>query len=339
MGLAERLKGMQDTWNAGKEGRVALPDGQYLMQLQSAVFEESQSTNKLMIHREHLVREGEFAGEVLHDYLVLESEYGMRNTADWLEKMGMEPPEEVDAIEKMVQELNNKNPIYTASVKKAKDSDFRNVRILELKSAEAEVEKKQESVPAAAPVKKQVKKVAQEVPTVEEEEEEAAAGEVQVGSVVTFNDGEKDVEGEVQSIAGERLEVKVGDDVYELALDELTGIVEAFSEEQGEPKAEASAAEETDEELSVMIAFAQSQNIAVDENTDKESLKKKLLSYQWDPATLTKDEKEFLEMQGAQFLRKPAPARVVTKKSTPVASPASVKKTAAPVKKKILRKK
>ena len=126
----DRLKQMQETWDGiasgeGMPGQV--PEGIYRMQLQSAELKVSESSDKLMIHRENYILDGEHAGQVVHDYLHLETERGPFFVGLWIEQMGFEIPENAGDIEATVEAIAQTAPIYTGQVKI--NNGFPNVRV------------------------------------------------------------------------------------------------------------------------------------------------------------------------------------------------------------------
>lgn len=126
----DRLQQMQETWGGiasgeGMPGQV--PEGIYRMQLQSAELKLSESSDKLMIHRENYILDGEHAGQVVHDYLNLETERGPFFVGLWIEQMGFEIPENSKDIEATVEAIAQAAPIYTGQVKI--NNGFPNVRV------------------------------------------------------------------------------------------------------------------------------------------------------------------------------------------------------------------
>ena len=79
-----------------------------------------------MIAREHAVVEGEFTGEVVRDYLHLQTDLGPRFVAQWIDRMGHEIPDNPEDLESVVDAISNCQPTYSASIKR--NGDFTNVR-------------------------------------------------------------------------------------------------------------------------------------------------------------------------------------------------------------------
>ena len=136
--LRKRLGMMQDNWEVAKDkGPQEFPNGTFKFQLQNAEVVESQNTNKLQIHLEHLCLEGEPRGKVLHSYLQLEGEWGPVFVQQWISKMGREVPDSMSDVEEVVAEINEAAPIYMGRVKTT-DDGFTNVTITRLVAGEAE---------------------------------------------------------------------------------------------------------------------------------------------------------------------------------------------------------
>jgi hypothetical protein len=68
--MKDKLRQMEDMYQTGKTAPNGPPEGQYLLQIQGARASLSQAGNPMVIF-EHLVVDGEFQGEVLFEYVVL----------------------------------------------------------------------------------------------------------------------------------------------------------------------------------------------------------------------------------------------------------------------------
>ena len=221
----KRLGKMQGNWDAGKEKAAEfgdIPDGLYKMQLQDAEIVESQSSEKLQIHVEHLVLEGEQAGQVYHDYLQLETEWGPVFIAQFIEKLGREVPDNIDEMEEVISEIAEGAPIYMGKLK-TKD-DYQNLRITKLLEGEAE--------------KTEVEK---------EDGDEGEELEWSKGERCTVEIDGEDFEGEVIKVKGKKATVKFDDgdtDTYPLI--ELSEIDEDEDEEEEEEEEETDEATESD---------------------------------------------------------------------------------------------
>ena len=128
--FARRLGQLKESWGAADEGFSQIKPGLYLMQLQSAAVEESASSGRMQIHREHLVREGEMEGEVIHDYMQIETELGPRFVKQWINMMGFDVPDDPTELEEVVAAISDAAPIYRAKV--TEKDGFTNVRIAKL---------------------------------------------------------------------------------------------------------------------------------------------------------------------------------------------------------------
>lgn len=298
--FANRLKNMESHWTTGKDKSPGIPDGEYTCQLKSAELRESQA-GKLMIMREHVVLEGEHAGFEQRDFISLETEFGPRQAAQWIELMGYDVPDQVEGIEEVVAAISGDQPCYTARFKKGKDSDFVNVTIKALVDNVATA-KPAKPAPAAAS-KPATKPAAKAAPIAEESD--------LVGKTVTFNDGTQDYEGTVEAVNANVADVKCGTDVFEVTLDSLTVV-------------------ETAEDASVLIAFAQSQGIEVDADADYAALVEVLNGYEYKKAELTDEELKLAESIGATIIA-PAPAKAAKPAAPkPAAKPAAAKPASKP---------
>jgi len=128
--FAERLAELQGSWESAEEGWDQIPPGQYTMRLQSAAVEESASSGNMQIHCEHLIVEGDHAGEVVHDYLQVETPLGPRFIKIWIDVMGFEVPEDLTELEEVVAAISDAAPTYIAKV--TEKDGFTNVRVQRL---------------------------------------------------------------------------------------------------------------------------------------------------------------------------------------------------------------
>lgn len=303
-----RLNAMQESWATGKNAPTGVPDGQYNLQLESAELKESQTSQKLMIHRKHVVLDGEHTGTTIHDYIVIEGEYGPRNLAEFIQQMGYEVPEQLEEVEGILSAIVNDAPTYTAQVKKAKDSDMRNVRIKSLLNSDGATagmtaaEKKgpmpgspAAKAKAAAPTPQPVKKAAPAKPA--EPEQESLEGK----TVIV-----EDVEYKVKEDKGEALVIESDDEqLYEVERSQVT-----VKEEEATEEAAPEASPEEEETRVGLIAFCQSHDIEVAEDEAIDSLKEKVNQFQWKKSELAPEEVTLLESVEATFeaeAAKPAP--------------------------------
>lgn len=297
----DRLKNMEDNWEHAKElGFGTFPDGRYKFQLQSAEITESMSSGKLQIHREHLCLEGEMAGEVLHDYLQLETEWGPRFTMQWIEQMGREIPESSAGLEEVVAEIAEAAPIYDGIVKTK--GGFTNLRITKLLEGKAE--------PVAEAGGEETSEC-EDFGNYEEgneicaecadaEECKAAGGGEEVVEEETGGDEETDANSEEEHDCADFGTYDPDD----------SGCQECGDAEACKAATEGSGEEEGADELDELVAFCQAQEIEVTDDDDAESLTAKIKEYSWDKKQLLEDEIEMLERIGASFEEpKPAPKK------------------------------
>ncbi len=308
--FGNRLKGMQDAWTQGREAGPGVPNGIYTFQLQGASLGESQA-GKVMITRKHLIVEGDYQGEAVTDWLSLETDFGPKQIARWIDAMGYEVPEDVSDLEDTIAAIASEAPTYTGQLKNR--DDFVNIRVRELvEDAGGEAE-----APAAG--------------TTEAEGEEPEAGETEfsTGDSVTFSDDEGNVvSGTIQSIDGADAKVQdEANDLWEVPLADLTSVESEAGDAGGEGGG--SGGDLRDE----LVAFAQSQDIDVDDDDTVKTVTAKIKDYTWDVDTLTPDEKELLDGIGAFDEDAPEeepepekePAKKTAKKTKPKVKPKATK--------------
>lgn len=151
--FAKRLAKMKEMWDGNKQAprgfQQNVPDGRYTFRLQSAELRESASGN-LIVSREHLVLDGEAAGEVFRDNLQVEHEVGQRITMQWIEQMGFEIPDNPSELEEVVSAIAEAAPSYLGTIKtttsKKDGNDYTNLRILRLLDSEGEEQEEEETV-------------------------------------------------------------------------------------------------------------------------------------------------------------------------------------------------
>lgn len=310
---------MEEAWEAGKKAAPGVPDGIYEMQLQGCELRES-SSGKMMIAREHIITEGACTGEVVRDYLVLETEYGPRQVAEFFKLMGYDDVAAGD-VEDTVAAIATAAPRYQAQVKKGKDSDMRNVRIRAVFDGGGNGAA---APKAKAPVKSVVKP--------------AKAPSIPKGTNVTFSD-ESGTEFSATvkgggSTPGSLLVEAADGECYEVAASDVTVV---------ELEAEAAPIREEDEEAAdneqraALIAFCQANEIEVTEDDTVEQCTEKLNAYEFEREELTDDEYKLLKGIGSTInepKEKPKPKPVMK----PVAAKAPVKSVAKPAKNPVVKK-
>lgn len=286
----DRLKTMDENWQTQKEeGFGVFPDGKYKFQLQAAEIVESMSSNRLQIHREHLCLEGEQAGNVLHDYLQLETEWGPKFTMQWIEQMGREIPDNASGLEEVVAEIAEAAPIYEGNVK-SKDG-FTNIRITKLIQGQAELEGADGSGEHDC----------QDFGNYEEGHETCSkCGDAEACKAATGG-------GETESDDQETGSEETGASEEHACADfgqydaEDTGCQGCDDSAACKAASEGGEEEEKNEALDELVAFCQAQDIAVTDDDDVDSLTTKVKEYSWDKKQLIVDEGEMLERIGATF--------------------------------------
>jgi hypothetical protein len=327
-----RLSQMKEAWTEGKNAAPGVPDGVYTMQLQNCELDESGNGN-MMVKREHLILDGEHAGEVVRDQIVFEGNaFGARFLSQFIEQMGYESPDNPEDIEDVVTAIAKDARKYTAQVKKAKDSDFRNVRI---KALLEEDEAPATPAAKAAPAKAPPAKVAAAPKAAPKKAEPAAEEEdpFPAGSSVTFSDEGNELTGKVneKNADGNYIVETEDGNLYELDADSITAAEEVTDEQA---TGEAAPEEDTAE----LIAFCQAHSIECADDEDAASLTEKINQFEYEKSELTKEEVELLEKIGATIKApapKPAPkaapkpAAKGTAKTAPKPAPKPAPKAAA----------
>lgn len=281
-----RLARMTEAWKAGREVQQGIPDGVYKMQLQKCELRESASSGRLMIAREHLICEGEYAGESVRDFIVLETEFGPRQASEFIQVMGYEAPEEASELEEVISAIEADAPTYTAQVRKSKDSDLRNVRIRALVEAGTAPVQKQAEVKKSTPAPAPIIKKKEATPEPEEVKEEAAS--FSVGDSVSFQDGDDTHLGKITEVKGDSAVVKTAEGEFEVPVEILC------HSDQNAPAA--SEKDHTD-----LLVFCQSHDIACSEDDTRDELITKVKGYEFDKDELTPEEVGLLEAIGATF--------------------------------------
>lgn len=299
--FANRLAQMQEQWTSGKDKADGIPDGIYNAQLQEAKLAES-SSGKLMVKRQHLISDGEYAGEVVYDNIVVESEYGPKQLATWLTQLGYEAPADVGEIEDLVNAISLAAPAVQIQVKKSKNSDFRNVYIKQLLASEA-------PAPAAKPAAKPTAK-----PVVKAKPQPKVALAFEIGTKVAFKDSDgNDAEGVVKGAGDAEGDIRVEADdgtLYDLPAGDLSA-VEATEEPAGEE----------DETRAGLLAICVAHGLEVTDEDDLATVTEKVTGQEWNKSELTEDEVALLEGVGAVFAQpKPAKPKAVAKPAAPKAA-------------------
>lgn len=298
--IKDRLKKMDENWKQGKQAMASIPDGIYTMQLLSANLRISESSGKLSIMREHTVIEGEYTGEVVRDFMSLETPQGPRFVSQWIEQMGWQSPDDSSDLMDTIEAISNEHPCYTASVKT--NGDFQNIRIKDVFEAdetgeEGEAESSEESA---------------------EEPEAEDSGTWEIGDAVIYMDGDNTViEGTVSGL-GEEGMIEIQD-----ANGDLWDVDSSCCSSPSEDEAESG----DEGDLSELTMFAQAHGLddLITEEDTSESAAAKLAEYEWEEASLLDTETDLLTRNGVEVTPKPAPAPKPKPKSTPASASAPAK--------------
>lgn len=301
---------MKKNWKDAKEkGTSSFPIGKYQFQLQNAEIVESQSSGKLQIHREHLCLKGDQEGQVFHDYLQMENEWGPTFIMQWLESMGREIPDSPAELEEVVAEIAELAPTYDAVITETKGKDgrsFTNIRITRLLDEGSEDEDEEEE---------------------EDEEDEDEDEEEEEDEEESEEDGDEEEDEEEE----ERF---TREEILDLDREDLTGLIESqeldieipkrltskgkakivsaleeaeYFEDEDEEEEDSEDEEEDEEEEEVEVdieeltELAQSQDIPCKDSDTVKSLSKKLCGYEWDEDELIEEEVALLKSIGATF--------------------------------------
>ena len=262
----KRLKKGQDNWDQAKDkGRSEWEDGLYKFQIQNAEVVESQSSNRLQVHVEHLCLEGDMAGETNHQYLQLETEWGPTFVMQMVERLGHEVPTNFEDIEEVIDAIAEAAPIYMAKIKTSKDG-FQNLNITRLLEAEAEA-------PEAEDVEEEEEEEEDDVEEVEEEEEEEEEEDEEENEDDDDDDEDEDDDDE-------------DDDDEE-------------DEEEDEEEDDEEDDAETEVDIASLTALAQTLDIKVTDKDTVKTITKKVCEFEWDRSELLDDEVKLLEKIGA----------------------------------------
>jgi hypothetical protein len=318
--FATRLASMQDNWEEGRDGAFGKwDDGKYKMQLQDCQIEESKNSGRLQIHAEHFCMEGEQAGEVYHQYLQLETEWGPTFVAQFIEALGQEVPDNFEDMPETVAALAEAAPIYMVKLETKKE--FQNLQITKLLEAEAEVEGGDEEEPDE-----------EDYEDAEDEEEEDDADEEEDADEDDEEEDEEDADEEdvdhaededalytqeeilgmkaqeIRDLVSEHeLDVELGSKITKaVKTDVFDALVEAeLAEAEEDDDAEEEDEDEdaeADERLEELTAFCQGQDIEVDDDDDSDALIEKINEYDWEEDKLMEHETKLLKDIGADVV-------------------------------------
>ncbi len=280
--------------NASRSGAEKIPDGEYIAELTKSACGVSKK-GRPQIAREHIVREGEFKGFVLSDYVGLDTERSFEFLHKWFTALGVDGPENPEDLPEFLDELLAVRPICRIQTKQS--GDFTNVYPIELVSegnpAEEEEEEEEKKPAQKASVKKS--KVVEPEPEPEpEEEDESEVDEVDFDDMTRaelkayVKDNELDI----------KITPKMDDDA-------LRDAIRALVDEEEESS---DAEEETDDELSGLLTFADAHEIEIEDRSDVQTVKDEISGWEFQEEELTEEEIELLERNElSECIARPAP--------------------------------
>lgn len=309
---AAKLKKGKSQWAKSEErynemfaGRD-LPEDVYVAKLQEASFVDSKAqdgSETVSIKRSFAVIEGEHRGVVVSDRLNLFHETGAAFVRKWLRTMDVENVDdlEIEDLEDVLAEFNSENPICKIRVKQG---DFTNVEVLSL---------------------------------VGEDEVEGSAGEGEEGEEGTEDGDDEGEEIDLDAMDEEALRALIADQEidpienlgfasklkYKKAseTDLRDALTEYFTEGGSEEGEESEAGEgtegvEDDELLEEAKLFCGTQDIALEDDDDLDTIKEKIEAESpYKEKDLDEDEKALLGKLGLESCIKKAaaPTKIKTK--------------------------
>ena len=310
--MSKKLKDMKKRWNEGKDKVPGVPPGEYIFRLQKAELGESQTSGNLMVRREHLVVAGEYAGEVVRDNQQLETDNGPFFVAKWVESMGYEPPEDIEDLPAILEEMTSDAPLCKGRV--SHSGDFTNVRI-EGSVDESDVDEELEEEYG----EEEGEESDDEEEESDDEEEEV---EVNVGDIITWEYKGKEKSGTVVADIDEKGSFMVKDHTNNRKTrvnpEDITDV------QQGEEESEES--EEDQEKKQQLVEFCHAVDFDIDEDQTLADMVGELKGYEIDRSGLTEDEDALLVELGVLEPAKKAPAKKAPAKKAPAKSAAKGKK-------------
>ena len=127
--FSKKLGQYNDMWKKGKDQGGDLPEGQYLLQLESATLRETKAGN-LGISVKYLCVEGEYEGSTVSEFKNITSGKGPYFVAQWFGALGFDAPDDIEDIEDLLIEMADQAPIANCTVKVS--GDFTNIYVNEL---------------------------------------------------------------------------------------------------------------------------------------------------------------------------------------------------------------
>lgn len=219
--FAKKLKDAGKLWNAAKtraaeagSGRYAeFDDGRYMTRITDAKIGESQSSGRLQVVWTFKFEDGQYEGQTKLDFSGLETDTNLYYLAQRLQQLGYEPPDSLEEIEDILEDVKKTRPLVKINLKTK--GDFQNVYIdkvfasgLEESGEEPEDDDTaEEETPAPAPKKGK----AAAPPPEPEEEEEAEEEEAEEEEEEAEEDDDSEVEeDEDEAEDGDEVELTVG---------------------------------------------------------------------------------------------------------------------------------
>ena len=131
--LKKKLQKAQNNWQGAREraketsGFTEVPDGRYLAHLTNAQIGESRSSGRLQIQWTWTISDGEFEKDTKLDFDGLETEDNLVFLGRKLARFGYELPEDITAINDILEELIDKQPL--ARIRLKTKGEFQNVYV------------------------------------------------------------------------------------------------------------------------------------------------------------------------------------------------------------------
>lgn len=148
MDFDQQLKAMETDWdNKQKTGPNDVKEGEYLAICDKAQVVLSESSNKLMIVRRHVVVSGDLKGKTVQDYIGLTNQYGPYFINEWAKAVDVKCPKpdfagakNAKSDEERLKILNDSfKPLFekakatNVSMKVKRKDDFANVFVTPIK--------------------------------------------------------------------------------------------------------------------------------------------------------------------------------------------------------------
>jgi len=278
--MKKLLKGMQGAYDEASEFAAGIPDGIYRLQLMEAKLVTAKTSGKVMLRRMHTVLDGEFEGRNIYDNNVWglpgeENVVGWSIVRNWVELCGYATPEDAAELLDILTGISEENPVVVATVE-TNDNGFVNVRVTELEEEAAQVSKKTSS----------------------KAKDDEPDNEFSEGDQVKFEDEDESyISGVIVDFEDEDAHVKDNDgEVWVVSLTDLTKDEKPSGKKTPGKK---TGPKPADDDRALLLAFAQAQGIADEEDLDDDTTKKKLIQvlseYEWTSKSLTKGELELLD--------------------------------------------